>query len=61
MENELKPCPFCGGAAEVYCDREMGGSQYRIKCTNCPADVGRHWYWKKNDAIAAWNRRVNDG
>ena len=34
MREELKPCPFCGGTAEVYCDREMGGSQYRIKCTN---------------------------
>lgn len=57
---ELKPCPFCGCEAELYCDREMGGSQYRIRCTGCPADVGRFWFWRKKDAVRAWNRRTED-
>lgn len=54
------PCPFCGGEAKLFCDTEMGGTQYRVMCTNCPADVGRYWYWKKEDAIRAWNRRIKD-
>ena len=57
----LKKCPFCGGEAEIFCDTEMGGTQYRVRCTNCPADVGRYWYWKEKDAIEAWNRRASEG
>ena len=59
MKNEeLLPCPFCGGKAEIKENTEMGGRQYQVLCTNCPTTVGRHWYWKKKYVIKAWNTRV---
>ena len=54
---DLKPCPFCGGEAEVYCDTQYGGTQYQVWCTSCSATVGRAWFWNKRDVIEAWNRR----
>lgn len=57
MTDRLKPCPFCGGDAKLEINREMGGTQYQVLCTNCPTTVGRHWFWKKEDAIKAWNTR----
>lgn len=59
-KNELKPCPFCGGEAEIYCDTQYGGTQYQVRCKSCPAEVGRAWFWNKKDAIKAWNRRKTD-
>lgn len=57
MSNDLKPCPFCGGEAELKCNTEMGGTQYQVKCKQCPTTVGRFWFWKSEDAIEAWNAR----
>ena len=69
MENELKPCPFCGGKAElILCDN---GSVPQIRCSGCLALMG--WDCKsvsslrgqlnfdtKEDAISAWNRRTTE-
>ena len=57
MPNELKPCPFCGGEAEV---RTTDLGTYKVVCIECPTDMGRYWSWAKKEAIAAWNRRAND-
>lgn len=57
---DLKPCPFCGGKAEVRRDSEME-MYYVVVCTNCPTNVGRMWFWKKQNAVNAWNRRVQCG
>ncbi len=54
MSEELKPCPFCGGKAEL---RRYGDSAYYyIECTQC--EVGAYFYNTDNDAIAAWNMRT---
>lgn len=55
---ELKPCPFCGGKAKA--DKEFLGT-WKVRCKNCPCDMGRYWFYTKQKAIIAWNRRVNDG
>ena len=58
---ELKPCPFCGGKAELK--TFWGGFHIRryinvVQCTSCRANSGE---WKiKPKAIEAWNRRVTD-
>lgn len=52
---ELKPCPFCGGKAKIAMTTDAGN--YEVQCTKCPANVGRMWFWKKKEAIEAWNRR----
>lgn len=58
---ELKPCPFCGGEAEV-CSTGTYGIKffYRINCKRyCCIQV--EFYSNKEDAAEAWNQRVNDG
>ena len=73
MENELKPCPFCGrNLLDLqYEDREdRGRSVYRwtakIVCLNCFGSAMTHGFEPteeaaKQKAINAWNRRCNDG
>ena len=38
MNNEdLKPCPFCGGEAELVKEHFFGGDHYAGRCGNCAA------------------------
>ena len=56
---ELKPCPFCGGKAEV-CEDGSWYWEWEVHCLN---DI-RHrieYYHTEKEAIEAWNRRVEDG
>jgi Lar family restriction alleviation protein len=50
-DKELKPCPFCGGEAKF-----QSGV---ICCSDC--GVKMRYISSRKLAIAAWNRRVNDG
>jgi Lar family restriction alleviation protein len=59
-ENELKPCPFCGGKALVEERHHNDGITkwitYRVRCdSGCGAIVGVERTPK--EAITAWNRR----
>jgi len=65
MSNKLKPCPFCGGKAELL----MGPRGIvRVKCSICHCQtkevepdmiygtpISRHM-----NAIMTWNRRANN-
>lgn len=58
--DKLKPCPFCGGEAKT------GTTLFGIRsglifvyCKKCYASSLD--YKTKEDAIEAWNRRVDDG
>lgn len=56
IEPELRPCPFCGGEAALFDDRN-GVRMYQARCLEC--STGRTlWANVKADAIAAWNRRT---
>lgn len=54
---DLKPCPFCGGEAEILkyprCERK-----YVVVCKNnlCNASIGQYSTSKEN-AVRAWNTR----
>ena len=54
-EEELLPCPFCGGDAVVVVTHPISQGAY-VRCKECrvlsmPCNT-------KAEAIAAWNRRV---
>ena len=61
---ELKPCPFCGGEAEHRTDRELNGVTDWIECTNCSCQTRTYYTHIKTEidqekqAIKAWNRRA---
>ena len=58
---ELKPCPFCGSKGELHKKRNL--DTFIVKCTNglCPASymIGND-YNTPDEAIEAWNRRVQE-
>jgi Lar family restriction alleviation protein len=51
----LKPCPFCGGEAEVINDNLYAAW---IVCTHCLASTCARALDENADNIAAWNRRA---
>lgn len=78
MENrELKPCPFCGGVAELYRCRLYLDDAIRVICRGCGVATqkvlvdhlrysgGEEIYITGEEAIQtvadAWNRRADDG
>lgn len=46
----LKPCPFCGFTMVLLYN------DHRVVCGNCSATIKR---WTDDEAVDAWNRRVN--
>jgi Lar family restriction alleviation protein len=54
MEN-LKPCPFCGGEAEVF---KMASDQLKMAaCIECMAQS--RLFLTEDEAIKAWNMRTD--
>lgn len=53
---ELKPCPFCGGEAELWASED---GIYGVWCSNpdCYMDVDTRDRTSKEAAIEAWNTR----
>ena len=55
MENELKPCPFCGSKAlTIYID-------YMIQCQGCETIFIQPQSENSKSMIKEWNRRCTDG
>lgn len=51
-DKKLKPCPFCGGEAEV-----LAYINYYVYCSNC--GVSTKGYGKEIKAVKTWNARTN--
>jgi ssDNA-binding Zn-finger/Zn-ribbon topoisomerase 1 len=61
MDEELKPCPFCGGESRMT--RPRNGGEYFVQCVGIGCcygkhDVQREGYTYEADAVAFWNRRL---
>jgi len=56
-EEELKPCPFCGGKAELfnYLSNHLSKERFWIACIACTADVPSTE--SKEDILKRWNTR----
>ncbi len=59
---ELKPCPFCGGQAEIHpsndWDAKFTGATFFAWCDEC--ETRGDYYNTEAEAIAAWNTRADD-
>lgn len=53
---ELKPCPFCGGEADMG---KVIDGLYIVNCTKCFASSATSK--SKELVVRHWNRRVTDG
>ena len=51
---ELKPCPFCGGEADIVVYGATG--EHTIECLTCGAEGATEY--DKAEAIEAWNTRA---
>lgn len=56
----LRPCPFCGGAAEASRDwlslsKPENMACFTIKCTDCGVEFG----WQAGN-VERWNTRTNE-
>lgn len=51
-ENNLKPCPFCGGKARLKSSHGFNN----VSCGNCGAEYPVSFDTRK-EAAAAWNNR----
>lgn len=71
MPSELKPCPFCGGAAVLIKERKDDGyvsyETHYVECVECYARSKRYitdgYYGATTtvkDVINAWNKRVDE-
>lgn len=59
---KLKPCPFCGGEAELEIKQHVPkGYDYIPRCANpsCAGRLTKKWI-NAEEAIKAWNRRTSD-
>ena len=52
MAEKLKPCPFCGGEAEL---RVYSAELQFVQCTACLA--GSTAFHTGKEAVTAWNKR----
>lgn len=65
-ETELKPCPFCGGKANLIENHICGGKDYSyVTCESCHVRTQQYTvsvrFCPNDEATKAWNRRSDDG
>ena len=56
---ELKPCPFCGEAKELYFERYAteAGPRWLVTCARCMATICRGYDQTPGHLVEAWNKR----
>lgn len=62
MSEELKPCPFCGGEAEIVDAEECGPQAYVVTCNGCMTSSRVIFALMDDvtfDLVSAWNTRAD--
>ena len=54
---EVKPCPFCGGAAELK-SAIYGGDTFFVVCHAC--EIRTFLFSSPATAVRVWNRRAGN-
>lgn len=58
-KEKFKPCPFCGGEAELeYFEDSFGENKVHIFCKNWECVASTKPFDREQPAISAWNKRV---
>lgn len=62
-EEELKPCPFCGGEPflAIHYGYSVDYDDYSINIYECgcsKCDISYKCRWDKDEVINLWNRRI---
>lgn len=60
QQEELKPCPFCGGKASLFCVGQPDGRPtWEAECENSECEVSSctMLYGSKEEAVRVWNKR----
>ncbi len=55
MADELKPCPFCGGEAEIINQHDPDAVVHSARCLRCGTKTVP--FLREEDAIMRWNTR----
>ena len=59
MENELRPCPFCGHSAMIVATENFNSVRFFVACNICGVETPRISR-TQSEAISAWNRRPSN-
>ena len=64
MADTLKPCPFCGGEAELIDTHDNWNNTtiFRVNCpnTDCHISCYTGWCYTKKETIEQWNTRKGE-
>lgn len=62
MNDELKPCPFCGNKPELFVSGFKEGFLYSVSCNqvDCWIKPCTEWTTHRQEAIDDWNRREGE-
>ena len=62
MNNELKPCPFCGGTDLTMYSSGIIRADYVVYCNTCNIKTGLGTVKRQSEesVVAAWNRRAHE-
>ena len=61
-DDELKPCPFCGGDVELRDEMDGRDETYVIHCNKCHMNFEK-FVWRgygESTVMKEWNRRVKE-